>query len=324
MIAVTGAAGFIGSNIVHQLNQQGITDILAVDLLPDGQSSPNLAPLTFSSYLDKEDFRSWLGNQVQARSLDVLYHMGACSSTTETNWDFLAENNLGYTQELCRRALDADVRFINASSAATYGDGSGGYGDDHSSLPSLEPLNLYGKSKHDFDLWALSEGILDDIVCLKFFNVYGPNEWHKEDMRSMVCKGYEQIMANGVVRLFESDRPEFPHGGQQRDFVYVKDAVAMAMWFAEHKEAGGIFNIGTGEANTWNRLITAIFLALGQAPNIEYMPMPEHLKGKYQYHTRAEMAKLSRAGYRKSLTVLEDAVADYVVNYLEGHRYLGS
>ncbi len=324
MIAVTGAAGFIGSNIVHELNRQGVTDILAVDLEPAGERAPNLAPLRFKSYLDKEGFRAWLADPACARSLDVLYHLGACSSTTESNWDFLAENNLGYSQELCRRALAAGVRFINASSAATYGDGRCGYSDDHGVLGDLKPLNLYGKSKNDFDLWALSEGILEDIVCLKYFNVYGPNEWHKLDMRSMVCKGYEQITATGKVRLFKSDRPEYPDGGQRRDFVYVKDAVAMTLWFADHRDVGGVFNIGTGEANTWNRLITAIFAALQRDPVLEYIPMPEHLKGKYQYHTRAEMDKLHQAGYRRPVTVLEDAVADYVQGHLEGHRYLGS
>ncbi len=324
MIAVTGAAGFIGSNIVYQLNRQGITDILAVDLATDGDRSANLAPLRIGNYMDKEEFRAWLAVPANARRLDVLYHMGACSSTTETDWDYLAENNLGYTQELCRRALDAQVRFINASSAATYGDGSRGYSDDHALLPELEPLNLYGKSKHDFDLWALSEGILEDIVCLKFFNVYGPNEWHKEDMRSMVCKGYEQILATGKVKLFRSDRPDYPDGGQERDFIYVKDAVAMAMWFAQQPRVGGVFNIGTGEANTWNRLITAIFSALGKQRVIEYIPMPEHLKGKYQYHTCAEMAKLKQAGYDMPLTPLEDAVGEYVRRHLEGHRYLGT
>ncbi len=323
MIAVTGAAGFIGSNIVHELNRRGRDDIVVVDLAPDGAASANLAPLRFASYLTKEAFRDWFSDPENARGVETLYHMGACSSTTETDWDFLAENNLGYTRDLCRLALDAGVRFINASSAATYGDGSRGYRDDHAGLRDLQPLNLYGKSKHDFDLWALDEGLLEDIVCLKYFNVYGPNEWHKQDMRSMVCKGYEQIRDTGRVRLFKSDRPEFPDGGQQRDFVYVKDAVDMTLWFADHPEVGGIFNVGTGEANTWNRLITAIFSALGREPVIEYIPMPDHLKGKYQYHTQAEMAKLRRAGYTRPVTVLEDAVADYVRNHLEGRRHLG-
>ncbi|MBU2501106.1 ADP-glyceromanno-heptose 6-epimerase [bacterium] len=324
MIAVTGAAGFIGSNIVHQLNQAGRKDIIVVDLAPEGGRGANLSPLEFVRYLDKEAFRTWLAEPANAGSLETLYHMGACSSTTETDWDYLAENNLGYTRELCLRCLDAGVRFINASSAATYGDGSRGYADDHALLETLEPLNLYGKSKHDFDLWAKSENLLESIVCLKYFNVYGPNEWHKGDMRSMVCKGYEQIRDQGKVRLFRSDRPDFPDGGQQRDFVYVKDAVAMTLWFADHPEAGGVFNVGTGEANSWNRLITAIFAAMGREPDIEYVPMPDHLKGRYQYFTRAEMDKIRSAGYDSPVTVLEDAVADYVRNHLVPGRHLGS
>ena len=324
MIAVTGAAGFIGSNIVYELNRRGHEDLLVVDLDPAGDQAANLAPLRFARYLDKEGFRTWLADPVNARSLDTLYHMGACSSTTETDWSYLAENNLGYTRELCLRCLDADVRFVNASSAATYGDGSRGYRDDHAGLRDLKPLNLYGKSKHDFDLWALSEKLLESIVCLKYFNVYGPNEWHKGDMRSMVCKGFEQIRDNGLVRLFQSDRPEYPDGGQQRDFVFVRDAVDMTLWFGERKDVGGVFNVGTGEANTWNRLITAIFTAMGREAAIEYVPMPDHLKGKYQYHTRAEMTKLGDAGYGRPVTLLEDAVDDYDQNHLDGKRHLGT
>lgn len=324
MIAVTGAAGFIGSNIVHRLNQAGRKDLIVVDLAPDGGRGANLSPLEFARYLDKDAFRTWLADPANARSLETLYHMGACSSTTETDWDYLAENNLGYTRELCLRCLEAGVRFINASSAATYGDGSRGYADDHARLETLEPLNLYGKSKHEFDLWAKSEKILESIVCLKYFNVYGPNEWHKGDMRSMVCKGYEQIRDQGTVRLFRSDRPDFPDGGQQRDFVFVKDAVAMTLWFAGQPEVGGVFNVGTGEANSWNRLITAIFAAMGREPDIRYVPMPDHLKGRYQYFTRAEMGKIRAAGYDRPVTVLEDAVADYVRNHLVPGRHLGS
>ncbi len=215
---------------------------------------------------------------------------------------------------LCLSCLAAGARFINASSAATYGDGSLGYDDDHAGIRALKPLNLYAKSKQDFDLWALENGHLDRIVCLKYFNVYGPNEWHKGDMRSMVCKGYEQIVANGLVKLFASDRPQYPDGGQQRDFVYVKDAVDMTLWFADKPEINGIFN--------WNRLITAIFRALDREPNIRYVPMPEHLKGKYQYHTEARMAKIRAAGYQRPVTLLEDAVADYVQNHLATGRHL--
>ncbi|MFT5233972.1 MAG: ADP-L-glycero-D-manno-heptose 6-epimerase [Candidatus Krumholzibacteriia bacterium] len=323
MIVVTGAAGFIGSNIVHFLNQTGREDILVVDVHDSDQGNANLAALSYDRYLTKEEFREWYVDPLHAQSVDVLYHMGACSSTTETDADYLAENNFDYTRQLCEQSLKAGVRFINASSAATYGDGSRGYDDNEDLIHELEPLNLYAHSKQDFDLWARAEGVLDRIVCLKYFNVFGPNEWHKDDMRSMVCKGYEQIVAKGVVNLFQSDRPAFPDGGQQRDFVYVKDAVDLTVWFASHPDVNGIYNVGTGEANDWNRLINAIFAALGQESNINYVPMPEHLKGKYQYHTEATMGKILAAGYERPFSVLEDSVRDYVTNHLATGKHLG-
>ncbi|MCP4291285.1 MAG: ADP-glyceromanno-heptose 6-epimerase [bacterium] len=322
MIAVTGAAGFIGSNIVWELNRRGIDDIIVVDVYASDDDNKNLMPLRYDRYMPKDDFRTWLADEKNAQHVECVYHLGACSSTTETNADFLDSNNFGYTRDLCRSCLSAGVRFINASSAATYGDGEFGYNDNHDGILQLKPLNLYAKSKQDFDLWAQAEGVLDSIVCLKYFNVYGPNEWHKGDMRSMVCKGYQQIIADGVVNLFKSDRPEYPDGGQQRDFVYVKDAVDMTLWFADHPSVNGIFNVGTGEANDWNRLISAIFRAMGKEPNLEYVAMPEHLRGKYQYHTEAAMEKIRAAGYNKPVTVLEVAVADYVNNHLMTGKHL--
>lgn len=322
MIAVTGAAGFIGSNIVWHLNRLGRRDLIVVDVHADDAGSANLAPLHYDRYLDRDAFRAWLRVPANAAQLETVYHMGACSSTTETNAAYLDENNFGYTRDLCLLCVDAGVRFINASSAATYGDGEQGYDDDEARIGELKPLNLYAKSKQDFDLWARAEGLLERIVCLKYFNVYGPNEWHKGDMRSMVCKGFEQIRDHGEVKLFKSDRPEYPDGGQQRDFVYVKDAVDMTVWFAAHPEVNGIFNVGTGEANDWNRLITAIFTALGREPDITYVDMPDHLKGKYQYHTEATMAKARAAGYTRPFTRLEDAVTDYVTGHLVDHVHL--
>lgn len=324
MIAVTGAAGFIGSNLVWRLNREGRDDIVAVDLSPAGDVSPNLAPLRLARYLTKDAFRDWLRVPANAHSLEAVYHLGACSSTTEMNWDYLAENNLGYTRDLCRLCLDAGVRFVCASSAATYGDGASGYDDDHGRLRDLRPLNLYGRSKHEFDLWALEEGVLDAIASLKYFNVYGPNEWHKGEMRSMVCKGYEQVRDTGRVRLFASDRPDFADGGQQRDFIWVDDAVAMTLWCGGHATAGGVFNVGSGEAATWNRLIGAIFAALGLEAAIDYVPMPDELKGRYQYHTEARMRKLRAAGCEVPLTRLEDAVAEYVRGHLVDHRHRGA
>ncbi len=324
MIAITGAAGFIGSNIVWHLNQLGRHDLIVVDVHDTDAGNANLEPLSYQQYQTKDEFRAWLKVSENAAQLETLYHLGACSSTTETDAEYLAENNFGYTRDLCQLCLAADIRFINASSAATYGDGNKGYTDDEALIHELEPLNLYAHSKQDFDLWARAEGLLDRIVCLKYFNVFGPNEWHKEDMRSMVCKGFEQIQATGQVKLFKSDLPEYPDGGQQRDFVYVKDAVDLTVWFADQPDVGGIFNVGTGEANDWNRLIKAIFSALKTEPVIDYIQMPDHLMGKYQYHTEATMDKVRAAGYTRPFTVLEDAVADYVTKHLVGRKHLNS
>ncbi len=211
---------------------------------------------------------------------------------------------------------------LQASSAATYADGEHGYKDDHAGLDALVPLNLYARSKHEFDLWARDEGHLDRIAALKYFNVYGPNEWHKADMRSMVCKGYEQIRDTGKVRLFKSERPEFADGGQRRDFLYVKDAVAMTLWLLDHPEHNGIFNIGTGVSTDWNRLMGAIFAAMDRPPSIEYIDMPPHIAKAYQYDTCADMTKLRAAGYITPVTAVEEAVRDYVVNYLMLQKHL--
>lgn len=322
MIAVTGAAGFIGSGLVWRLNQRGERDILCVDTDPAGGRGPNLAPLHFREYVTHEDFLKRLQDS-DWPALRIIYHLGACSSTTESNWEYLERNNVTYSKELCECALARGIRFVHAGSAATYGDGSQGYSDDHSRLRNLTPLNLYGRSKHLFDLWALERGHLDRIAVLKYFNVFGPNEWHKGPMRSMVCKGYEQIRDRGTVRLFRSERPDVPDGGQRRDFVYVKDAVDMTLWIGERAEANGVFNAGSGEAQTWNRLARAIFSALREEPRIEYIEMPADLRGRYQYHTCAEMEKLHGAGYATRPTTLEDAVADYVTAYLVPGRHLG-
>jgi ADP-L-glycero-D-manno-heptose 6-epimerase len=325
VIVVTGAAGFIGSALIWLLNQRGEDDILAVDVHPDAAACANLAPLRYrGGYQNHNDFLDDMITGRRGDSLRAVLHLGACSSTTETDWGYLRRNNLNYSQALCRATLDAGARFVHASSAATYGDGSRGYRDDHAGLRDLVPLNLYARSKQEFDLWALDAGLLAEIVCLKYFNVYGPNEWHKGDMRSMVCKGWEQIRDTGRVQLFASDRPEYPDGGQRRDFVYVKDAAVMTLWCMDHKAANGVFNVGTGQAADWNTLIGAIFAALGREPNFEYVPMPDHLKGKYQYFTEADMAKLRAAGCDVPLTPVAEAVREYVTEHLETGRHLGT
>jgi ADP-L-glycero-D-manno-heptose 6-epimerase len=325
MIAITGAAGFIGSVLIWLLNRRGETDILAVDVHRSAEGCANLAPLRFDrGYRDHEGFRRDLQAGRYDDRLRAILHMGACSSTTETDWDYLQRNNIQYSQDLCLAARRLGARFIHASSAATYGDGSRGYSDDHGLLNDLQPLNLYGKSKHLFDLWARDEGLLREICCLKYFNVYGPNEWHKGDMRSMVCKGYEQIRDTGRVRLFKSDRPEFADGGQQRDFVYVKDAAAMTLWLLDRPDVDGIFNVGNGHACDWNTLIGAIFSALGRQPAIDYIAMPDQLAGRYQYFTEADMVKLRAAGCDVSLTAVGEAVREYVVDHLVPGRHLGA
>ncbi len=325
MIVVTGAAGFIGSVLIWLLNQRGERDILAVDVHASAAGEPNLAPLHYDrGYQDHESFRRDLRAGRYVGALRAILHLGACSSTTETDWAYLERNNVDYSRDLCRLARAQNVRFVHASSAATYGDGAHGYSDDHARLDLLQPLNLYGRSKHQFDLWARDEGLLDEICCLKYFNVYGPNEWHKGEMRSMVCKGYEQVRDHGRVRLFASDRPDWRDGGQQRDFIYVKDAAAMTLWLLDHPEVNGVYNVGTGRACDWNTLIGAIFAALDRPPAIEYIPLPPELAGKYQYFTEADMVKLRQAGCDVPVTPVGSAVREYVREHLVSGRHLGA
>jgi ADP-L-glycero-D-manno-heptose 6-epimerase len=322
MIAITGAGGFLGSAVVWALNRRGERRILCVDTDLSAHRYANLKPLHFGAYLCHDEFLSAMARGAYKGRLTAVVHLGACSSTTETNWDYLRANNLEYSKTVCKAAVEGGMRFLQASSAATYGDGENGYRDDHAGLDALKPLNLYARSKHEFDLWARDEGHLERIAALKYFNVYGPNEWHKGDMRSMVCKGFEQIRDTGKVRLFKSDRPEFVDGGQRRDFLYVKDAVDMTLWLLDHPEHNGIFNIGTGESADWNRLMAAIFAAMDRPRDIEYIDMPEHIAKAYQYDTCADMTKLRSAGYTTVTTPLEDAVSDYVTNYLLPTKHL--
>ncbi len=315
-IIVTGGAGFIGANVVRGLNARGIDDIVVVDRLRDGAKWRNLLGLRVEDVVDKDDFRLDVREGALAADIDAVIHLGACSSTTETDADYLLDNNYRYTRELCEWCLEEGIRFVYASSAATYGDGALGYSDEDRSTPGLAPLNMYGLSKHLFDLWALRRGHLDRIAGLKFFNVYGPHEDHKGDMRSVVHKAHGQILADGRVRLFKSYRPEFPDGGQVRDFLDVRDAVAVVLWLLDNPAVNGLFNCGTGEERSWNDLATAVFAALGREPRLEYIEMPDHLRGKYQYHTRADLAKLRRAGYDRPFTGLEDGIRDYVRGHL--------
>lgn len=323
MIVVTGGAGFIGSAIVWRLNTLGNDNIILVDELGTTDKWKNLVGLKFQEFIHKDDFISAVINDDFDFPLQAIIHMGANSSTTEKDADHLMSNNYLYTQELAKYCLTKNIRFIYASSAATYGDGSLGFVDDESKLETLRPLNMYGYSKQLFDLWAKKNKVLDKIAGLKFFNVYGPNEYHKGDMRSVVHKAFEQVRDIGKVKLFKSLHPNYKDGEQMRDFVYVKDAVDMTLYFLEHPEKNGIFNVGAGNARTWNDLVTALFNAVGKAVNIEYIDLPENLREKYQYFTEANLSKIRSAGYSESTITLEDGVSDYVKNYLLKGLYLG-
>ena len=325
-LVVTGGAGLIGSAIVWGLNNRSFSDIWLVDWAePEGLKAKNLSPLTYSRHICPDDFRKMIAdNSGELSEVSTIFHLGACSSTTETNEAYLNDNNLGYTRELCEWSLENGVRFVYASSASTYGDGSLGMDDQDLDLKKFTPLNLYGWSKHKFDLLAQENGWLDQIVGLKYFNVYGPNEEHKGDMRSVVSKAYEQIASTGEITLFKSHHPDYRDGEQMRDFLYVKDAVLMSIWLAETPSANGLFNLGSGQARTWLDLGRAIFSALGMEPNIRFIEMPEILRDKYQYFTEAKIEKLREAGYKNALFSLEEAVHDYVVQYLKPDHRLGA
>ena len=314
MIVVTGAAGFIGSCIIAGLNQQGESDILAVDRLESDDKYKNLIGLSIDDYVDKDDFIEGIQAGKYDGKIKAIVHMGACSATTEMDATFLMKNNYEYSQILGEFCLRENARYIYASSAATYGDGNKGYSDE-CDLKSLAPLNPYGFSKSQFDLWAEKRGYLSKMVGLKFFNVYGPNEDHKDDMRSLVNKSFEQINQCGEVKLFKSHRPDYKDGEQLRDFVYVKDAVKVILFFLKHPDKNGVFNVGTGQARSFKDLVTAVFKAMGREPNIQYIDMPLSLQPRYQYYTQATMDKIKQIGYTEPFYSLEEGVTDCVQNH---------
>jgi len=317
MVIVTGGAGFIGSAFVWKLNTEGIKDIIIVDELGQTDKWKNLVNRRYAEYIHKDVFLRMLRNEQAPFQPKAIIHMGACSSTTERNADYLMDNNYHYTCRLAEWALARGVRFIYASSAATYGDGSKGFSDENAVTETLRPINMYGYSKQLFDLWVLRNKVENKMVGIKFFNVFGPNEYHKADMRSVVHKAFEQIRDTGKVRLFKSYKPEYADGGQMRDFVFVKDCVDIMWWLFEHPEVKGIFNLGTGQSRTWNDLIHAVFSAMNIKPKIEYFDMPPDIRGQYQYFTESKMDKLRATGCPVTFHPLEEAVRDYVVNYLQ-------
>lgn len=332
MFVITGGAGFIGSVLANHLNQKGKNRILLVDHLGLTQKWRNIVHRDYYLTIHKDDFPDWLNQHGDRHGIEAIFHMGACSSTAEHNMDYLLKNNVHYSIRLFDYCQKRQIPFIYASSAATYGDGSAGYEDSHENLHNLRPINPYGLSKHMFDLWVLKQKQYPPFWAgLKFFNVYGPNEYHKGDMCSLVCKAVPQIEKTGKLRLFKSGRPDIPHGEQKRDFIYVKDAVKIMIHLLDsftdpHLQSpeSGIYNVGTGQARSFADLGRAVFRALNKDPQFEWIETPDSVKPGYQYFTQSCQKKLKDLGlYKQSFITLEEGVIDYVKNYLSGGiRYL--
>lgn len=317
MIVVTGGAGFIGSVLARKLNDLGHRDLLIVDQGAKGTGRESyLAKILHRTYCDADSFIKRLEGGVFDGQITAIFHQGACSSTTEMNREYLKENNTFYTRRLAEWCVKHGIYFSYASSAATYGNGEHGYSDADDLTPRLKPLNPYGQSKLDFDAWAIANGFHEKITGFRYFNVYGPNEYHKGDMRSVIHKGFEQIRDTGGIRLFKSYKPEYPDGGQKRDFVYVKDVVEAVCWFWKNPSKKGIFNLGTGRAETWNDLADGLFAAMNKPRAITYIDMPENLRGQYQYFTEADMTKFRGAGCPVVFRGLASGIDDYVKNHL--------
>lgn len=312
-IVVTGAAGFIGSCVVRMLNDAGCDDIIVVDNIASTEKWRNLVNKRYLEYYNKADF---LPELPKIKEIDAVIHLGACSTTTEKDFDYLYKNNLNYTKTLWNYCTEREVPFLYASSAATYGDGSEGF-DDRCDIKKLCPLNGYGYSKQLFDLWVERQSKRPpQQVGMKFFNVYGPNEYFKGSMASVIFHSFNTLADSDSIKLFRSYLPEYGDGEQRRDFVYVKDICGVIKFFLEHREKSGLFNLGTGHAQTFNELAEAVFKALGKKPSVKYIEMPVTLRPKYQYFTEAKMDKLREAGYEAPFATLEQGAGDYVKNYL--------
>lgn len=317
---MTGGAGFIGSCFLWKLNCEGFDNIIVVDNLGTSEKWRNLAGKRFLDYIQKDDFPGLL-NEGKIKNIRTIIHLGACSSTIFNDGAYFIKNNYEYSKSLAEWAKEHKVKFIYASSAATYGDGEFGYDDSNENTRRLRPLNMYGYSKQLFDMWILNNGLDREMTGVKFFNVFGPNEYHKGEMMSVVCKKFREAGDKGHIGLFKSYRDDYKDGEQKRDFIYIKDAVDVLFYFLENQEKSGIFNLGSGTARSWNDLARGMFSALGKKPSIEYIEMPETLRPKYQYFTEARMEKLRAAGYTRNFRTLEDGIKDYV-GYLREARYL--
>ena len=320
MIILTGGAGFVGSCFLWKLNQEGIKDVLVVDHLDDSEKWKNLVGKSYYDYIQKSDFFNAVISR-QVPKPQAIVHLGACSSTIFPDANYYIKNNYEYSKVLALWAFELGIPFIYASSAATYGDGEFGYDDDISKLINLSPLNMYGFSKHMFDLWLLNNNYINKVAGIKFFNVFGPNEYHKGDMRSVVCKSYDEVANKGFIKLFRSYNENYSDGEQRRDFIYIKDAIDAIYFLFKNPSKTGMFNLGTGKSRTWNDMAKSMFATVGKKENIEYVNMPDFLKQKYQYFTQAKMDNLRKAGYNKSFMELEDSVKDYCF-YLKSKSYL--
>jgi len=315
MIVVTGAAGFIGSCLVTKLNEEGITDLILVDKFDVPQKAKNWEGKKYQVLVERDEFENWLATNKQP--IDAIFHIGARTDTTEFDWDIFLKLNLNYTKMIWKYCAEKHIPLIYASSAATYGAGELGYDDNHDVIPSLHPLNPYGESKNEFDKWALQQKEQpSNWYGLKFFNVYGPNEYHKGRMASVIFHTYNQVKATDAMKLFRSHVAEYKDGEQLRDFVYVKDVVNVCWFLYTQLPTSGIYNLGTGKARTFNDLAIATFRAMDKNVQISYIDIPADIRDKYQYFTEANMTKLHHAGYTKPFSTLEEGVTDYVKNYL--------
>jgi ADP-L-glycero-D-manno-heptose 6-epimerase len=312
---LTGGAGFIGSCFLWQLNAMGVEDVIVVDTLKEPSPYPSLKKKKFKAYVSREELLERL-SKGQLKEIDLVIHLGACSDTTEMDRAFLTRNNLEYSKTLAKWALGLGKRFHYASSAAVYGDGKQGYSDNDSTVHGYKPLNPYGESKLAFDQWVIDEKLSNKVVGYRYFNVFGPNEYHKGEMRSMVCKAFQQVQALGEIKLFASSRSGKEDGSEERDFIYVKDINQVMAYFVEHPDRAGIFNLGTGQARSFKDLGMAVFSAMGKPVRFNFIPMPEKLRGQYQYFTQANIDKLRAAGYKQLFTSLEDSISDYIKNHL--------
>jgi len=319
-LVITGAAGFIGSCLVEYLNYRGYTNLLLVDDFNRQDKIPNLKDKKFTEKIEREQFFEWLFHNKP--SIAFVFHIGARTDTTEFNYAIHQHLNVEYSKKIWNYCTVHNIPLVYASSAATYGTGEFGYNDDHQIVNVLKPLNPYGVSKNEFDKWVLHQENKPSFWAgLKFFNVYGPNEYHKGRMASVIFHSYHQVRKNGYVKLFKSHRPDFTDGEQLRDFIYVKDVLKVCYWFMLHQPTSGLYNLGTGQARTFNDLVKSTYAGLDMEANIQYIDMPEDIRDTYQYFTEANMAKLRSVGYMDTFYSLEKGVNDYVRNYLSKDKY---